>query len=168
MLLKFASKYNGLLSFQTDNITSKPLYNMYLQDKPLENTFVLLASNMTPFWNSLPYDNVRSFTEYLGYNSYTGFSAKLKKLKELGMIVIDKGYLYINPFFATKSRDIHNITLEYFMQPVTDKEIIARLIAENENKLANDTRVFEYIIADRLPNTEVNRYYVPNKMLLLD
>jgi hypothetical protein len=54
------------------------------------------------------------------------------------------------------------------MQPVTDKEIIARLIAENENKLDNDTRIFEYTIADRFPNTEVNRYYVPNKMLLLD
>lgn len=172
MILKFASKYKESLSFHVDIVTSKPLYSMYLQDRLLENLFVLLASNMTPFWNSIPYDGIRKFTKYLGYNSYPLLNTKLKKLKELDMIAISKWYLYINPFFATKSRDIHDITLEYFMQPVTDKASIAKLIAKNEDKLDNDVHVYEFSVTEQFlkiaPDAQISRYYILNKAFLLE
>lgn len=168
MLLKFSAKYNKAIKYQIDEKTLEPLYSIYLNDKSLERTFILLTSKMTPLWNSLFYGNIRDFAEQLG-QSYSQLSKKLKKLKDLDLITTNRGYLYINPFFATKSRDIYDVTLEHFMQPVTDKDTIARLISEHDDKLDSNSRIFEYKVAKRFletsPNTRVSRYYVPNKLL---
>lgn len=95
------------LQLNSDKDSTIPYINLYIADVPLKRLFLELAFEMKPFWNSLPYTNIREFSNYMGRQSYTVFSTKIHRLLELDAICIHRNYLYVNPFLATKSNKIY-------------------------------------------------------------
>jgi hypothetical protein len=104
------------LQLNSDKNSTIPYINLYIADVPLKRLFLELAFEMKPFWNSLPYTNIREFSAYMGRQSYTVFSAKIHQLLELDAICIHRNYLYVNPFLATKSSKIYDSVEELFTE----------------------------------------------------
>lgn len=116
MAEKVNLKYEKFLMLNSSTNSKIPYVNLYITDAPLKRLFLELAFEMTPFWNSLPYTNIREFTTYMGRQSYTVFGHKIHQLVELDAICIKYNYLYVNPFLATKSNKIYSLTRDLFVE----------------------------------------------------
>lgn len=114
MLEKQKVQYEEFMMFNSDKKTHTPLYIKYIPDRPLQAVFIRLASLMTPFWNSVPYKSIRELAKITGFHQ-SKLLGKIKTLERLNAITTVDGYLYINPYLATKSRDVELSTLKHFL-----------------------------------------------------
>lgn len=119
MLDKKKVKYNEFLMLNSDKETHLPLYLKYIPDRPLQNVFLRLASLMTPFWNSIPYKSIRELAKIVDLHQ-SKLLGKIKILEALGVVATTNEYLYINPYIATKSRDVESVAIRNFVSETGD------------------------------------------------